>query len=574
MVMLRDYQIEAVTAIRHDWQDVDRTLAIMATGTGKTVVFLALLDQLRQAGELRRALVIAHRRELIHQPIERAWQMYPDMAPAMGIVMADQNEVAAQIVVATVQSINASRRLEWMLQFGSFSHVIIDECHHATQGSYTSIIDKLPGVKVLGMTATPIRSDGDGLSKIFERVAYRLPINRAIERGALVPFDALGVGLPITFANLRRTRDGWDADDVGGLLSAGNILDIVFDKWREYAGDRQTIAFTANVAQAEQTAAHFQAQGVRAAWVSGETPKAERDQMLRDYQAGKIQVVANCMVLTEGFDAPETSAVLMLSPTRSDLTYVQKLGRGLRTAPGKTDCRVLDFVPTEDRNVIMAGDVLGKPCRVREAENKAEQAGLLVAISVDKLGTASSIDPNSLIVRVLNLLRKDLLAWSITDHYATAALSEDAMLAIVLPDPTRIETAEAMRRRGELFEAHEQLFDFIRSTRLYLVRKDGYAWHAELQGMYGSFEAAKGAANVIGEPMLDATLAGRKRDWRRESPTDKQIAYMRRIGVRPPAGCTKGMAAQLITQTLTLRATYSAERTLERQALRGEVVYA
>ena len=145
MITLRDYQSDCIAAVRHDWREIDRTLVVMATGTGKTVVFLALLDQLRTDGELGRALIIAHRRELIYQPIERAQEMFPDLAWNMGVVMADQDDAGARIVVATVQSLASNGRLGRILAAGRISHVIIDECHHTTADTYRSVLDAPAG---------------------------------------------------------------------------------------------------------------------------------------------------------------------------------------------------------------------------------------------------------------------------------------------------------------------------------------------------------------------------------------------------------------------------------------------
>lgn len=418
---------------------------------------------------------------------------------------------------------------------------------------------------MLGVTATPLRADGDGLSRVFERVSVRLPISAAIRAGALVPFDALGVQLPISLAGLKETADGWEAEPLGNLLSAANVLEIVIDHWRQYAQGRQTIAFTASVAQAAATAAAFERAGVKAAFVSGETPLAERDSILRRYGAGDLQLVANCQVLVEGFDAPATSAVLMICPTKSDLAYVQKLGRGLRTAEGKSDCRVIDFAPLEDRDVIMAGDVLGKPRDVKQAEAKAQRAGVLCAIGVDSLGEAATIDPSRLIVRVLNLLRKDALAWTVDGVYTTATLTAEETLCIVMPDAARVAQAEALRASGSWSAAHNQLLDHIRSCRLYHV--NGSARHV---GTYPSFEDAKAAADLIALDNFDAKLSKRRADWRSKPPSPAQIAFAQRLQLTLPERATKGQLAQLITHKLTVTRAEKADRTVAKKAMKGQ----
>lgn len=559
---LRDYQIEAIAAIRADWQTHARVLAVMATGTGKTQTFLGVLDAERQAGTLTRALIIAHRRELIYQPLNRALEFFPELGAEMGVVMADQNEVHARHIVATVQTVTAGDRLAQMLAHGPFSHLVIDECHHATASTYQWLVEQLPGVKVLGVTATPLRTDGDGLVKVFERVSYRLPISAAIRRGCLAPFDALGVALPISVAGLRETESGWEPEGLGDLLRAENVLPVVFDKWQEYCTGRQTIAFTASVAQARETAAYFRGQGIAAAWVSGETPKRERDAILTDYQRGAVKIVFNCMVLTEGFDAPETSAVLMIAPTKSDLIYVQRLGRGLRLAEGKTDCRVLDFAPVEDRNVVMAGDVLGKPREVRKAEEQAQRQGVLFALSIDRMGQSTAIDPAKLIVKVLNLLKKDALAWTVgADFYATASLGDEA-LCIALPNGQRMGKAEELKRCGQWNDNYAAAYDWLSQFRLYRVNGS-----ARLVGAYPTMDAAKAAADDLA---LDGGLLGNKRsDWRRKGITPKQQSLLARLGVPVPEGCTSGQAAQLITHAFTTQSVTAAEHSRITALFRG-----
>lgn len=565
MYQLRDYQIRAIADIRRDLTEVDRTLAIMATGTGKTATFLAWLDECLAAGELGRALVVAHRRELIHQPIDRMADHFPMLAPLSGVVMADRNDVSARVIVATVQTLAAKGRMDAILAHGPITHVVIDECHHTTAATYRKVIDQLPAAKVLGVTATPLRADGDGLSRVFERVSVRLPISAAIRAGALVPFDALGVQLPISLAGLKETTDGWEAEPLGNLLSAANVLEIVIDHWRQYAQGRQTIAFTASVAQAAATAQAFEAAGVKAAFVSGETPLAERDDILRRYGAGDLQLVANCQVLVEGFDAPATSAVLMICPTKSDLAYVQKLGRGLRTSDGKSDCRVIDFAPLEDRDVIMAGDVLGKPRDVKKAEAQASRSGVMCAIGVDMMGEAATIDPSRLIVKVLNLLRKDALAWTVDGVYTTATLTADETLCIVMPDTARVAQAEAMRASGSWTPAHEQLLRHIRSCRLYHVNGS-----ARYVGTYADFEGAKAAADLIALDNFDAKLSKRRADWRSKQPSPAQINFANRLQIQIPERCTKGGLAQLITHKLTVTRAEKADRTVAKKAMKGQ----
>lgn len=344
MLKLRWYQEETITEVERQWDnDGSPTLAIAATGSGKTAAFLALLDKMIRLHPAARAIVVAHTEELIFQPCEKAEEYGLDISKCMGIVMAGRSDDDAQVVVATIQTLTSNGRLDKILAHGLPQYVVIDEAHHAPAGTYKKLLQRLADagctdLKVLGVTATPVRTDKDGLRGVFKTVAYKFTIDKAVEAGVLVPFQALGFELPITLEGVRETGEDWAAEPMGDLLKAENILQIVTEKWREHASDRQTVIFTASVAQAVAQAAHMREHGIAAESVSGVTAKDERARLLREYKAGRIQVLVNCMVLTEGWDAPETSCICMVCPTKSDLRYVQRLGRGLRPAKGKNNC--------------------------------------------------------------------------------------------------------------------------------------------------------------------------------------------------------------------------------------------
>jgi len=204
MIQLRDYQQECLVAIDQALADAEaagrlpRTLVIAATGTGKTVIFLAWLDKLPTDA---RVLIIAHRRELIYQPRDRAAEFCPAVAERMGVVMGQEDDVGAQVIVATVQSLTSGDRMARILAHGPIDVCILDEAHHGTASTYLRVLDELgPECRVIGFTATPMRTDGDGLRRVFSSCAYRFPIDAAIRRGpsqvrcagVLVALDAQG----------------------------------------------------------------------------------------------------------------------------------------------------------------------------------------------------------------------------------------------------------------------------------------------------------------------------------------------------------------------------------------------
>lgn len=565
---LYDHQIECIQAVEEKFaKGSKRTLAVLATGAGKTMIYLYLADKWVAAG--KRVLILAHRRELIHQPILRAKEFFPNLYRKMGVVMANLDNPTEQVVVATIQTASKDKaRLEKM---GRFDYCILDECHHGPATTYKKLVSEFSDARWLGLTATPFRTDGEPLADIFDTVAYRYPITAAIDRGTLVPFDALGFTLPVSVEGVTETIDGWAEESLGDLLSADNALEVVYDKWLEYCKERRTICFTSSVAQAHATARYFREQGVKAEAVDGTTPKKVRDGILNAFRKGEIQMVANCQVWTEGVDVPEASAALMVCPTKSDLAYVQKLGRVLRTFPGKKDAVILDFAPLEDRNIVMAGDILGVPRPVKKAEEKAKKAGVLVgATRVDNTGLAVSVDPDIVVVEALKYLRKGSLAWSMINYMAVASVSDTQMLAVELPNVTRIAKAESMRNKPGWTEEMERLYQSILSHRLWVLTKTAENhWSARLAGMFKNMDETVDVGEKLTESLYQPSLAKKRRAWRNRPVTPGQFNYMKRLSIQWPENCTCGQAAQLICHELARRAVENVRKEVEQKIIKG-----
>lgn len=340
-IELRPYQQEAVSSILQSLRTHRTTLLILATGLGKTVTFGAVAQIGARHG--RRVLVVAHREELIDQAAETLRRFGLSVA----IERADQRVDSTDLPDVTIASLQTMRgkRLE-RFPSSAFALVIIDEAHHATAKSYRAILDHFETAKVLGVTATPDRADGTGLGKVFDSVAYRMEIGDGMRGGFLAPIVLRSVTVEGLDLSTIRVRAGdFDRAALEAELRREDNMHAVAGSLAALIGDRQTLAFTAGVQQAHDLAACVRARRIRAAAVDGSTPRDERERIRDAYRAGEIQVVANAMIWTEGFDAPETSCVALIRPTRSRSLISQMIGRGLRLAPGKTDCLVLDFVP-------------------------------------------------------------------------------------------------------------------------------------------------------------------------------------------------------------------------------------
>lgn len=339
----------------------------------KTVMYLDVLRRVLQPHQ--RALVIAHRKELIEQPEEKIRNStnYPAMLTP-GVVMAERNENDHILTIATVQSLTP-KRLNELLSHGHIDYLVTDEAHHINAASYIALLTTLRDVntnlKHLGVTATPFRSDDDGLGKVFTHVSDVITIADMVRDHWLVTPHWYGIKTDVSIAGVKSSQGDFIASQLAKRFDTAVFREkVVIPAYRKYADGRNAIAFTSSVGEALNLANAFRADGLTARIVTGTTPKAERTAIIQAFKAGKIKILVNCQVLTEGFDVPLCGCILMCRPTKSDTLYVQMSGRGLRPENGKArddeECIILDFLPVETRNVVMAGDVLGVPKEVIE----------------------------------------------------------------------------------------------------------------------------------------------------------------------------------------------------------------
>ncbi|THA31765.1 DEAD/DEAH box helicase [Streptomyces sp. A1277] len=384
----RPYQTAAIDALTAGWAGPNNRLAVvLPTGAGKTVVFANLIAQMRHQLGRKRALVIAHREELIEQAAAKIRAVCPDLR--VGIVKAERNHHRVMdVIVASVQTLAVKRRRE---QIQGIGLVIVDECHHAAAATYRKVLDHFGawrGVPVAGFTATMTRGDG-GLGEVWQDVVFTLDILEMIGDGYLCDVRGRRVTVAGLDLDAVKTRNGDLADgQLGQALDDSGAAATIAAAYTEHAADRPGVVFTPTVATAQSMAAAFTAAGISAAPIWGDMPRDQRAQELARYKSGAVQVLTNCMVLTEGFDAPWTSCVVVARPTKSPGLYCQMVGRGLRLHDGKRDALVLDVVGASTRHKLAsivdltsqeAGEVPeDRPLREAVAEFQAEQAQRLV----------------------------------------------------------------------------------------------------------------------------------------------------------------------------------------------------
>ena len=340
----RPYQAEAVKAIEDaPGRGVRRPMFVLPTGGGKTIVFASLLH--RRPG---RALILAHRDELIQQAADKLAQVTGDRL-SIGIVKAKQNDTGARRVVASVQTLSRPGRLE---QLGRFDTVIVDECHHSTSDTYLDVMTRLGcmdegGPLTVGCTATAQRTDKVALGHVWQEIVYQRGLMQMIAEGYLVDVRGQQIGSDFNLANLRTKAGDYTDGSIGDELERSDALQAVVRAYRQYAYDerhpdgRLAVGFTPTVATAHALAAEFEQAGIRAEAVDGTTGPDERRARLARIASGEIRVIASCGVLTEGWDCPPVSCALMLRPTRSQPFFQQMAGRILRKFMGRLSRRAV-----------------------------------------------------------------------------------------------------------------------------------------------------------------------------------------------------------------------------------------
>lgn len=362
-IELRPYQIRALANIdQAEKAGVRRPLVVHPTGTGKGVVMGAVATQREDRG---RSIVLVHREELASQFIEKLnWQ-----APHLrtGIVKAEMDEVDADVVVASVPTAHRDARLARLLESARrspFGTIIADEAHHAPAPSWTKLLTGLGafnpyGPLAVGFTATPERDNGKTLG-VWEKVVDYMSIREAIFGEYLVPIlPAEVIETKMDMKKVRKTGGDYSDGDLGRELEDSGAIAQMADAVVQHASDRKGVAFLPTVKTSEMLAEALRDRGVLAEHLDGSTETAERKAILRRLKTGETMWVTNCAVLTEGFDEPSISCVLVGRPTRFHGLYVQMVGRGTRLSPGKANLLVLDVVGASNRHELVGVVDLG-----------------------------------------------------------------------------------------------------------------------------------------------------------------------------------------------------------------------
>ena len=340
---LRPYQQEAKDAIFEQWDNgVKKTLLVLPTGCGKTVVFAKVTEDCVRQGN--RVLILAHRGELLDQAADKLMK-----TTGLGCALEKAENTCLgswfRVVVGSVQTLMRQKRLD---QFPEdfFDTIIIDEAHHCISDSYQKVLKHFPDAQILGVTATPDRGDMQNLGQFFESLAYEYTLPKAIKEGYLTPIKALTIPLKIDMSSVSVQTGDFKASDIGTALDP--YLEGIAEEMKKYCSDKKTVVFLLLVKTSQKFRDLLNEHGFQAAEVNGNSQ--DRAEILADFETGKYNVLCNSMLLTEGWDCPSVDCIVVLRPTKVRSLYCQMVGRGTRLFPGKDHLLLLDFLWHTERH--------------------------------------------------------------------------------------------------------------------------------------------------------------------------------------------------------------------------------
>jgi superfamily II DNA or RNA helicase len=531
LIKPRPYQLDVITAIEEaPARGIRRPLFVLPTGGGKTIIFAHLLT--RRAG---RAMVLVHRDELKEQAIAKL-RMVGGLGMDLGVVKADQDETGAQTVVASVQTLRVPGRAE---RCGRFDTIIVDEAHHAVSPMYLDVLRRLgcfddDGPLTVGCTATADRTDKIALGHVWQEIIRGPGLMQMIADGYLVDVRAEQIGSDFDLANLKVRAGDYTDGSIGQELERSDALPAIVAAWKKHAPDRLTVGFTPTIATAQLLADAFRSEGIPAEAVWGtmpmDGPGGRRDILARLHR-GEIRVVANCAVLTEGWDEPAVSCCLMLRPTKSAPFLTQMIGRVLRPFTGivagepyeKTDALVLDVAGAADTGLATLATLGGLALPVKKGQSLADAAEEQGA--VERRRVAFGVERS----RQVELLRRAEMHWLAVEG-SWVLPAQGGVMILIDAAPDEFTDAWAVWKVGAAKGATP-----VRCGERALT-----------------LDWARGVGEEIIRGM-DQTISRSDAAWRARSVSEGQRAQLERNKIEIPPGLTRGKASDLLTAKFAAR---------------------
>ena len=534
---LRPYQQEALDSmLQAESNGISKQLVVLPTGAGKTVLFAQLPIMRKDSLPM---LVLAHRSELLIQAKDKIETINKDLS--VGIEQAENKAGYSDVVIASVPTLGreSSSRIEQYPK-DYFKTIVVDEAHHAAAPSYRRILDYFKPDLLLGVTATPQRSDSVRLIDVFQEIVYYKSIQDLIKEGWLSPLVGYRVKTSTDISDVEIQNGEYKQDQLIEAIDNPSRNNSIVTAYNDLANAKKTVVFAAGVDHAGNLAEAFRKNGSSVRVIIGTTPEEERQQILSDFKSGAVTVLVNVGVLTEGFDEPSIEAIILAKPTRSSLLYTQIVGRGTRLFEGKEHCMIIDIADTtRGKKPIGLPTLLGMP-----AEFDLQGQSLTdIADEFEKLKETAPGEAST----VLNME-------DITNAYKR--------IDLFMPPPPN----------PAVLEYSTFIWSEVGEDRFYLNTNSFESFHiyCDTLGRWAAECHVRSGANVnihvIGRgqsirsvfagadkwimenrstslPLIDATAV-----WRADAPTDKQQKLLKRIGVPITNTMTKGMASQIISK--------------------------
>lgn len=382
LVKLRDYQIEAINAvISAKSKGLTKMGLLLPTGTGKSIIQAALIKELMGTDQVAFIVPFDH---LIDNALKNLHLMFS--SDEIGIVKAKHNDFERKINIVSIQTALRENRMADLK--GRYKLVVVDEMHLFLATKFMAALNELiadDGICV-GFSATILREDRKSLAKVFGQLVYHKTLWEMIAKGWLAPLKGIQLNAKIDFSKIKQTAGDYDDGELASILSTNECMELLYQGWKDNAGDRVTIAFTPTIDMAVKCADFWKRRGIAADWVCGAgsvLPQKEMEEKIRKFTSGETQILFNSAKLIVGFDHPPISAVYIIRPTKSQSYYVQMSGRGTRlcndtvykqsTIPiadyvsgSKTDCLILDVGGVSDLGLVQFPELFDLPDHVEK----------------------------------------------------------------------------------------------------------------------------------------------------------------------------------------------------------------
>lgn len=537
---LRPYQKEALDAIVHaESNGITKQLVVLPTGAGKTILFSTLPSIRRNSLPM---LVLAHREELLLQAKEKIHSANPDLT--IGIEQAENKAGNVDVVIASVATLgrnNTPRILEYDKSY--FKTIIIDEAHHAAAPSYKRIVEYFNAPFILGVTATPQRSDSTRLTDVFQEIVYYKSIQNLIEDGWLCPLVGYRVNTKTDISRVEIQNGEYNQSQLEDEVNNPERNAGIVAAYNSLANLTKTIVFAAGVDHARTLAKEFEKNGTSVRVIVGTTPSDERRQILSDFRSGSVHVIVNVGVLTEGFDEPSLQTIILAKPTRSTLLYTQIVGRGTRLYPGKPHCTIIDISDTtKGKKPIGLPTLLGLPpdfdLQGKSFTEVAKEYEELKAYCPGEAVRVLSPEDIKLAYSRINLFMppppNEYIAQYSKFVWAETA-ENDYRLSINNKESIRIHIdplgrwAVKLLMRTDFTIIDERVLGYVQDIREAFARSDKW---------------------IINNRSASVSLIDSTSVWRSDAPTDKQKRLLKSMGVPVTSDMTKGTASMIIDRII------------------------